>query len=313
MRLPGAKRLNQNAWRLRGRWLGGAAILGYHRVAEDPQDPWGLCLAPDVFASQLEVLRRDFLPVRLKDATPARGESLPVALTFDDGYSDVLTQAVPVLERFEIPATVFVVPGLDAEGFWWDRLRGLFENPDELPDRLSMEVGANRLEWQRGEGVQALRRSLHRSLRQLDESTRGKQLARLGEWAGTGSSSPVPVLDPVQLRDLAQHPLIEIGSHTMSHADLSALDADGLDREIRGSRDRLEEGLGRTIESFSYPHGGLRPAILERIKEAGYRRACSSEGGLVQSGSDAFRLPRLWPPDSSGAQFRTWLRGWTGH
>jgi peptidoglycan/xylan/chitin deacetylase (PgdA/CDA1 family) len=282
-------------------------------VEDDQGDPWGLCLAPEVFASQLEVLRRDFQPVRLKDASAGRGGSLPVAVTFDDGYADVLTRAVPLLERFEVPATVFVVPGLEGEGFWWDRLRGLFENPDSLPDRLSIDVGANRLEWQRDQGVQALRQNAYQRVRRSDESTREAQLVRLGEWAGIEPRSPVPVLDSAQLRDLAQHPLIEIGSHTMSHADLSALDADGLDREIKGSRDRLEEGLGRTIESFSYPHGGLHPAVLARIKEAGYRRACSSEGGLVQSGSDPFRLPRLWPPASSGAQFRAWLRGWTGH
>jgi hypothetical protein len=71
--------------------------------------------------------------------------------------------------------------------------------------------------------------------------------------------------------------------------------------------------LGLEVESFSYPHGGMRSVIRARVRSAGYQRACSSEGGLVQSGADRFRLPRLWPPDWSGDRFRDWLRSWTGH
>jgi peptidoglycan/xylan/chitin deacetylase (PgdA/CDA1 family) len=258
------------------------------------------------------MLRRDFRPVPLKEAIATRKGLLPVAVTFDDGYADVLTEAVPVLERFEIPATVFVVPGVAAEGFWWDRLRTVFGNPDALPDRMRMEVGSTPLEWDREEGVDALRRSAYRALRSVDARSRGKHLDDLAEWAGVEPGSPVAVLDHDQLVRLAEHPLVEVGSHTMSHADLAVLGSAGLEHEIRGSRERLKDCLGQVVESFSYPHGGLQPAIRARIRAAGYLRACSSEGGLVHPGVDPFRLPRLWPPDWPGDRFRAWLRSWTG-
>ena len=297
---------------MRGRWLGGAAILGYHRVADDRRDPWNLCITPEVFGSQLEILRRDFGPVRLGDVRASRSRPFPVALTFDDGYADFLTEALPLLERFEVPATVFVVAGVGSEGFWWDRVTGALQNASRLPDRMDTEIGTTRIQWTREEGVEALERMVYRTLRAVDEVTRERSVVELGEWAGSEPVSSVPVLDDPQLRELAAHPLVEIGSHTTSHVDLATLTEDRREHEIRGSRDLLEDRLGRTVESFSYPHGGLQPEILAQIRQAGYRRACSSVGGLVQGGSDPFCLPRLWPPDRSGDHFRSWLSGWTG-
>jgi peptidoglycan/xylan/chitin deacetylase (PgdA/CDA1 family) len=93
------------------------SIMLYHRVAQigfvDPQiDDWNVC--PQRFEEQIaaivehaEVVRLADLPARLaaKDI-PAR----PLAcLTFDDGYVSVCTHALPVLQRYNVPATVFVV------------------------------------------------------------------------------------------------------------------------------------------------------------------------------------------------------------
>ena len=49
-------------------------------------------------------------------------EENSIVVTFDDGYLDVLQNAVPILERYQIPATIFVVTGNLGEPFWWDRL-----------------------------------------------------------------------------------------------------------------------------------------------------------------------------------------------
>jgi peptidoglycan/xylan/chitin deacetylase (PgdA/CDA1 family) len=113
------------------RWFGrrgGPAILMYHRIATPDVDPWGLSVSPERFAEQVQALRahRTMLPM---DAFVARlrSRTLPhdaVAFTFDDGYSDNLRQAKPILEAAGVPATVFLTTGrigADKE-FWWDEL-----------------------------------------------------------------------------------------------------------------------------------------------------------------------------------------------
>ncbi len=115
MRLPGKSRSIAAARWIRSRAGPRAVVLGYHRVAEEGQDPLRLCTPPSVLERHLQAIRRHGRPVRLLDLAAATGSGHPppgaVAVTFDDGYADVLLAAKPLLERYEIPATVFVVTG----------------------------------------------------------------------------------------------------------------------------------------------------------------------------------------------------------
>ena len=111
------------------RYVARGLILIYHRVAEDPIDPWRLCVSPDNFARHMEVLRRKgFKTVHVSElADAARARRLPrktVAVSFDDGYRDNLDAARPILERYETPATHFATAGYigSDEPFWWDVL-----------------------------------------------------------------------------------------------------------------------------------------------------------------------------------------------
>ncbi len=98
--------------------LGGrrrAGVLMYHRVADEISDPWGLCVTPDHFAQHMELLARHNAQIDLADLHGRKGYApfgRRIAVTFDDGYLDNFTQAVPILERYGIPATIFVVAGL---------------------------------------------------------------------------------------------------------------------------------------------------------------------------------------------------------
>ena len=103
--------------RLRHAVIPGGLILVYHRVVELPsvnQSP--LSVTTEAFASHLEVLRKHAYPMKLSAFIHAlRAGTLPpraVVVTFDDGYANNLFQAKPLLERFDIPATVFVTSGL---------------------------------------------------------------------------------------------------------------------------------------------------------------------------------------------------------
>ena len=89
----------------------GLRILYYHRVASE-RDP--LAVTPEAFRRQMEALAAsgqrvvdlyEFDDVRLAPGAAA------IALTFDDGYRDVLENALPVLREHGFPSTVFVVPG----------------------------------------------------------------------------------------------------------------------------------------------------------------------------------------------------------
>ena len=74
-----------------------------------------------------------------------------VAITFDDGYADNLHNALPLLERYSAPATVFLATGwIDrGEPFWWDRLSAIVMSIKPVPTRISLRVGDDEFTWQR--------------------------------------------------------------------------------------------------------------------------------------------------------------------
>src|SRR5580658_10818395 len=118
-----AKRLGRFRRRMSPR---SPVILAYHRVFESPHDHWALNTPPDTFAEQIEALKsvRRVLPLSelLQRAREGNTEDEPLAaVTLDDGYHDNYAFALPILERLDCPATVFVVSGMiDARAeFWW--------------------------------------------------------------------------------------------------------------------------------------------------------------------------------------------------
>ena len=94
---------------------------------------------------------------------------------------------------------------------------------------------------------------------------------------------------------------IEIGSHTVTHADLSALPAADAFRELRDSRRVLEEHLHRIVRSLAYPYGKTSAAVVALARKAGYVLAMTTEPGTRQSARKPLLLRRVEILDSTGA------------
>jgi peptidoglycan/xylan/chitin deacetylase (PgdA/CDA1 family) len=287
-------------------------VLLYHRIALRERDPWKLCTSPRHFAEHLEVLRGRVC--RLAELPESRAPGR-VALSFDDGYADALLALHPLLEQSGAPATVFVTTGgpRDGSAFWWEELDGLLAPSHALPERLELRIrgGLRCFELGGAHARERLSLALHRLLGALEGEERREPLEALRAWAGVANpvSAEDRALDREELQRLAASDLVEIGAHTVSHPRLPELALAAQQREIRGSRDFLAEVLGRRPTSFAYPHGLQRAATRRIVRESGFARACTSAPGVVRSGCDPLRLPRVEAPDCDGETFARWLHG----
>jgi peptidoglycan/xylan/chitin deacetylase (PgdA/CDA1 family) len=158
---------------------------------------------------------------------PATGR--PFVVTFDDGYENFATSALPILEEHGFTSTVFVVSDLVGQDNEWDASQG------DVRERLM-----NRQQI-------------------LDAVGRGT----------------------------------EIGSHTMTHVDLAAVSESEAERQIFGSKDQLQQLLGKEVRSFCYPYGRKTQKTEELVRQAGYRCACSTIGGVNSSETNRFSLRRV--------------------
>ena len=324
----------------------GAVILLYHRVSQLPTDPQLLCVTPGHFAEHLEILRKEYNPVGLRELSQAyQQEKLrrrAVVVTFDDGYYDNLINAKPLLERYSTPATLFVATGYsEREGeFWSDELERLRLQPGNLPDTLSLTITGKRHQWNLGDATsyseeeyeryrtwnvrkrnlgprQAFYNALHPLIRSLAHEEQREVLDALSAWAGIKPIVRLThrTLSTDELLCMAKGRLVEIGAHTVTHPVLSSLPPGMQETEIQGSKARLEEILGRSVTSFAYPYGlrsDYSPETVAIVKQAGFDCASSSEEDNVWRGSDRFQLPRRIVFDWDGEQFARKLRQWFG-
>jgi peptidoglycan/xylan/chitin deacetylase (PgdA/CDA1 family) len=301
----------RRAWNLlRARTRGGGVILLYHRVARSAHDPFGLCVSPENFASHMEILARLARPTPLRALAPAP-EGIPprsVAVTFDDAYHDVLTEALPVLEGSRVPATVFAVSGELGSTFWWDRMTRI--PPDAATAYLG--EGPSRKRGSREQEPGAIFGRLHARLLPLPPEERDRILLGLSADAPPEPSLP-RALAPEELRRLQGSGTVEIGAHTRTHPNLAALAEADQEVEVTGSRLALEEILGTPVTSFAYPFGTFAHysrATSGIVEAAGFERACTAEPGVVARGGDAYALPRLWVEDWGADRFRQRLMAW---
>jgi len=102
-------------------------ILMYHGVEDVAWDPHGLCVTPARFAEQLAWLAdqglRGVSMAELVDAMRAGRERGLVGITFDDGYVNVLENAVPELVRRGFTATTFILSGLLGKVSEWEDMK----------------------------------------------------------------------------------------------------------------------------------------------------------------------------------------------
>ena len=323
---------------LRAYLRAGVVILEYHRVAELETDAFRLAVTPEHFAEHLAVLPRlgRVLPLR-QAALALRDGRLPrrgIVVTVDDGYADNLYSALPLLERYDVPATIFVTTGGigSRREFWWDELERLILSPGSLPEALYGEIGSRTFKWELGEAANfdtiqyrqhrqwhyghldrptprhALFDVLYRVMTGLSPDERSALLEHLAGQASLDLEARHThrSLTAEEVQQLSKGELVEIGAHTVMHPILANLEENDQSWELKESKACLEGLIGQPVTSFAYPHGmpmHYNAATVALVQAAGYTIGCSTIHGAVRARSDIFQLPRVPVLDCDGETF----------
>ena len=289
------------------------AILIFHRVHARPD---GLYPGePDAvrFDCLMRFVARSFRVMTLGDAvTCLANGSLPsraLVITFDDGYADNAEVALPILQRYKLPATFFVSTGfLDGGRMWNDSviecLRACTQPTIDL-DFAGLGLG------RRSPGDAAQRREvialLLSRIKYLGLAEREEAISRLQSACGIKDLPTKLMMSSAQVLGLHRAGM-EIGAHTVNHPILTALTPAEAENEIREGRNQLQDIIGAPVDLFAYPNGkpdrdyDLRHVRM--LKEFGFRGAVTTAPGVAQPGDDLFELPRFTP---WGESLVTWF------
>ena len=266
-------------------------ILGYHRVVEDDGNGGnslpGMRVSRQMLERHLDWLGRRFRFISLDElgAQMEGGEGFSepvVAVTFDDGYSDVYHNAFPLLKRKGIPAAVFVVTGLVGSSSvpFFDRLYLLiagayskWDSGGEGLGRLLLDLGIQMPGAENGSRTSLKHPYLATGL--LLDTLPQEQLFRVMGALETHIKIETEALEslyPVTWEMLSEmHQAgITIGSHTQSHALLTNENFQKVLDETMLSRQDLERRLRTDVKHFAYPRGCFNPLVLSAVAAAGY-------------------------------------------
>jgi CelD/BcsL family acetyltransferase involved in cellulose biosynthesis/peptidoglycan/xylan/chitin deacetylase (PgdA/CDA1 family) len=274
-------------------------ILCYHRVGTGGV-PLYSGLEPEIFERQMRFLRKHYRTVSFDTLVDELARGGPpgqsVAVTFDDGYRDVYRHAFPVLQKYQIPATIY----LTAEAIktnsvaWYDRIfLALKVAPsDKLdlildrPRRFLLPTPVARLRAAE-EIISFLRTLPNEECEQFCTNLEKLVPLPAEELADRMLTWP-------QIQEM-QRSGISFGSHTLTHPAVSRLKPSELVRELCQSKADLEDRLHAEVKDFAYPFG--KPAdyqnTMEVVERSGYRSASTTNWGINTPGANPYELFRV--------------------
>jgi peptidoglycan/xylan/chitin deacetylase (PgdA/CDA1 family) len=257
-------------------------ILMYHGVCKE-SNPYNRrhCYLAD-FEKQMRYLKKCANIISVEDFFEGRfdrGRS-NVAITFDDGYLNNLTYALPVLERYGVKASVYVT--------------GLFHSEEKIiwADFLQITTSFRQADFKLGEekfeirNKQAIRKKDGKSLLEIIKNEKPeyaykqelyKVLGKDFSSVSSKTSEHWKLMNDEEILTLSRSPLISVGSHGWEHNNLGNIAPEQAREEIRHSKAYLENLIQKPVREIAFPDGSYSPAVLSHSRDLGFRCQLAAE------------------------------------
>lgn len=284
-------------------------VFIFHRVLAEPD----LLLGGEPTAADFEWMVRfisgayNVLPFGEAVARLQRGTlpAAPACITFDDGYRDNVTIALPILKKYRVPATFFIATAFLSGTRMWndDVIEAVRAAPDGELDWSVFGLGRHDLDStaQRSRCIENVLNKL-KYVQHTERWQLARELARRAELPTISSL----MMERDHVTALAQAGM-EIGAHTHSHPILSGLSESQAESEIAQGKSELEAILGKPVESFAYPNGSIKRDLTENhvhmLGRLGFHAAAITDRGVANSHTNPFLIPRFTPWDKTPMKF----------
>lgn len=232
-------------------------------------------------------------------------------LTFDDGYRNNVTHALPILQRHGIPAIFFLATGHieRREPFWYDRLDYAIQH---LKKEQVVRFGGRDFLFHPGQNellhstfsklrfaVKSDQRYYKNNIQDVGkiadllEGNAGCRLADIFE-----EDHYTAVMSWEEARKAADAG-ISMGSHTVDHLLLDRLDERTVRRQLCDSKQIIESRLGMPCRHLCYPNSNWSEQVVSLSCSAGFVAAVTTQHGFASSDDNLLTLPRMNFPNTA--------------
>lgn len=274
-------------------------VFTYHRVGSMHSDYNNTCVSKANFVQQIIYIKTHFKILSMEDFLDYSGNETVATITFDDGYKDTVNTVLPIIEKYNIPITIFVTcTEQDGKEFWMsDIMRMIFEGEFEN-SKLSFEIDGHRICLAVKDINDKCNAYLffRRLFRECNREFRKSILEELHvqsnvEWKSRIEFCP---LDEEDLTIIAKNKLITLGAHTIEHVSLAKFTEDIQRLEITNCIERIQSYTGKRVKYFAYPFGykdDYNDITIKVLKENDIKAAFTTEPKIIDS-DDELILPR---------------------
>jgi peptidoglycan/xylan/chitin deacetylase (PgdA/CDA1 family) len=277
-----------------------ALILWYHGICDDDFNLTKRHLPKSELHKQLSYLKRKgYVFVSMTELLAIiknrRKIDRSVALTFDDGFRNVVENAYPVMQEFGAKGCFYLVSDLIGTNqlLWTDYVETVIRN--QKKGNFEFIFKGEKVYYRLGDkkSYEYAMKDIKAKLRAISDEERIKHLEQFSNFKLDNIPKEFLMASWEQVRELDPD-VLEIGSHTRKHPNCANITSNKeLEDEIYHSKIEIEKNIGYTVEHFCYPAGSHNDRVIAKVKEYGYRSAVTVEHGFNDQSSDLYKLMRI--------------------
>lgn len=294
-----------------------AIILVYHRIIDDDSEltdysSYGITVNKANFDKQIEFLSKNYNLIRLNELVNMikAGENIPdksCVITFDDGWRDNYTNAYPILNKYNAPATLFLTTNFidNGEWFWEERIKFLLAHyfDSSTKNQLSEQVERTMKDSLGKYNIDLVSKNnnqLPDYLAKIVTIAKSKDSEWLESFLNemeslknlAGLEEPRRFMNWGEIQEIAAQQF-DIGGHTLSHMSLPHCDKEKAERELTESKEIIDERLNQQTSLFAYPYGKTDKTIEQLTEKSGYKCGCTLIPGFNDNKTSLFTLKRI--------------------
>lgn len=284
-------------------------ILNYHRVSQSFKQNGYLGISAGIFEQHVRFLRDNFKMVSMQDGLRLlyAGDSTEsyATINLDDGYMDNYLHAYPVLKKYNVPATIFLITDFIGKDriFWWDRV---FNAVSSIKSGdVDIDMGTNIICSKLNEFSEKVKlaNQINKILVNKYDDEKEQFITALEKrFAPIKEIAPCSMLGWKEIKEMNKNG-IDFGSHAKTHSNLCLLKDNEALEELVHSKKVIEQSLGAENCDFCYPFGAFDERIKSLVQRAGFRCARSTLKGFNNRNSDRFTLASIGAESLSKASF----------
>lgn len=264
------------------------AVLNLHRVS-NVESPYWPPLRPEIFEELLLFLQENF-EVCLFDQLPDIRTTKPVAvLSFDDGYYDFIEHALPLLEKYGMPANMNIIPQCAETGkpIWNVRLYDFLSSAAKsLIGEIKLPGFEAKLAGDSPQDKLRFGLKISRYMKSRPRLKREEIWQSIEQVMAKVDYPQTRMITTAEISQIGWQ--THIGAHSFSHESMGIEDNEFFERDFEQCRKYFAESLELPLSTYAFPNGSYRPEQIEFLRKEGIRQILLVDDKFAERRTDVF-------------------------